>query len=72
MKNLLFVTCNLAAVLFVMTFVFALANCLFGLHLGFKGVKVPGNPLAVVAFLAVAGIFGGVTYFLNRNISSEE
>lgn len=68
MKNIIFVTCNLAAVAFVFVFIFALANYAFGLHLGLKGVKVPGNPFAVIAFLTVAGIFGGVTYFLNKKI----
>lgn len=66
MKNILFVICNLAAVTFVLAFVFALVNLVFGLHLGIKGVKVPGNPLAVMAFLTMAAIFGAVTYFLNR------
>lgn len=68
MKNILFLICNMAAVMFVFAFVFALANCVFGLRLGIRGAKVPGDPVAVVAFLVVAGIFGGVTYFLNKKI----
>jgi hypothetical protein len=68
MKNILFVICNMAAVTFVVAFVFALVNFLFGLHLGIKGNKVPGDPIAVAAFLVVAGIFGGVTFFLNKKI----
>lgn len=68
MKSILFLICNLAAVTFVLAFVFALVNFLFGLHLGIKGTKVPGDPVAVAAFLVVAGVFGGVTYFLNKKI----
>ena len=64
----LLIFCNLTAVIFVFAFIFGLANCLFGLHLGIRGTKIPGDPVAVVAFLVAAGVFGGVTFLLNRKI----
>jgi hypothetical protein len=73
MKNILFLICNLAAIAFVFAFLFAVANLVFGLHLGFRGAKIPGDPLAAVAFLVVAGVFGSVTYFLNKkNLTPQE
>jgi hypothetical protein len=72
MKNILLLICNLAAVAFVFAFLFSLANFLFGLHLGIKGVKIPGGPIAAAAFLVVAIVFAAVTYYLNRKSMTTE
>jgi hypothetical protein len=66
MKNVLLLICNLAAVAFVFAFLFSIANFVFGLHLGIKGVKIPGGPFAATSFLLVAVGFAAVTYYLNR------
>ena len=66
MRNVVLVVLNLACMGFVLVFVLALLNFLFGLHLGIKGTKVPGDPVAAVAFLVVAGICGSVGVMINR------
>ena len=48
----------------------SLANYLYGLKIGFKGSKLPSNPVFGVAFLVVAAIFFAAAYFVKRK--SEE
>lgn len=66
MRNVVLVVLNLACMGFVLVFVLALLNFLFGLHLGIKGTKVPGDPVAAAAFLVVAVICGSVGVMVNR------
>lgn len=72
MKNIVLVIVNLACVGFVLAFVLALLNYSLGLHLGIKGTKVPGDPVAAIAFLVVAGVCGGIGVFLNRRAMNSE
>jgi hypothetical protein len=66
MRNIVLVALNLACMGFVLAFVLALLNFVFGLHLGIKGTKVPGDPVSAIAFLVVAGICGGIGVMVNR------
>ena len=66
MRNIVLVVLNLACVGFVMVFLLALANFLFGSKLAIKGAIVPGHPGAAVLFLAVAFTCGGIGVALNR------
>ena len=72
MRNVVLVVLNLACMGFVLVFVLALLNFLFGLHLGIKGTKVPGDPVAALAFLLVAVICGVIGVMVNRrNLRAE-
>jgi hypothetical protein len=72
MRNVVLVVLNLACMGFVLVFVLALLNFLFGLHLGIKGTKVPGDPGAAIAFLVVAVICGGMGVLVNRRAMNSE
>jgi hypothetical protein len=72
MRNVVLVVLNLACMGFVLVFILALLNFLFGLHLGIKGTKVPGDPVAAIAFLVIAGICGGIGVLVNRRAMNSE
>jgi hypothetical protein len=72
MRNVVLVVLNLACMGFVLVFVLALLNFLFHLNLGIKGTRVPGDPVAVIAFLVIAGICGSVGVLVNRRAMNSE
>ena len=68
MKNFLVIAVNLGVVAFVLAALGTFLNYLFGLSIGFKGEKLPDDPVIGVAFLVMAAIFGGAAYFVNKKV----
>ena len=68
MKNFIVIAVNLGVVAFVLAALGTFLNYLFGLSIGFKGEKLPEDPVIGVVFLVMAAIFGGVAYFVNRKV----
>lgn len=66
MKDILLLICNVAWVVFSLVAIGTFLNYLFGLNIGYKGEKLPADPVSAVAFLVVAGIFGGVWLLMGR------
>lgn len=66
MRNFLLVVLNLASVAFVVVFLLAMANYLFGSKLSIKGAIIPGDPVAAIAFLVIAVMCGGIGVLVNR------
>ncbi|MBS1797215.1 MAG: hypothetical protein JSS81_25540 [Acidobacteria bacterium] len=72
MKKFLLLFLSLGTVAFVIAGVFAFINYLTGWHLGFKGEAVPGDPVMGVLFLVLAGVFGGLSRWMERKNAAPE
>jgi len=59
---------NLGVVAFILAALGTFLNSLFGLSIGFKGEKLPDDPVIGAVFLVMAALFGVAAYFLNRKI----
>jgi fumarate reductase subunit C len=66
MKNFIVIAVNLGVVAFVLAALGTFLNYLFGLSIGFKGEKLPDDPVIGAVFLVMAAIFGGAAYFVNK------
>lgn len=66
MRNIVLVILNLASVGFVLAFLLALANFLFGSKLAIKGAVIPGNIGFAIAFLLVSVTCGMIGVMVNR------
>lgn len=66
MKNFLVIAVNLGVAAFAMAAIGTFLNYLFGLSIGFKGSKLPNDPVIGVVFVVMAAAFGLVAYFVNR------
>lgn len=66
MKNFLVIAVNLGVVAFAFAALGTFLNYLFGLSIGFKGAKLPNDPVIGVVFVVMAAIFGAAAYFINR------
>ncbi len=67
MKNFLVIAVNLGVVAFILAALGTFVNYLFGLSIGFKGEKLPDDPVIGAVFVVMAGLFGVGAFFLNRS-----
>ena len=65
----IFLTLGIGA--FILAAVGTFLNYLFGLSIGFKGEKLPDDPVIGVVFLVMAGIFAGIAYILGRRAQDQ-
>lgn len=72
MKNFLVLVVNLGVVAFALAALGTFLNYLFGLSIGFKGSKLPNDPVIGVVFVVMAGLFGAAAWFLNRKSAAAQ
>ena len=72
MKNFLVLVVNLGVVAFALAALGTFLNYLFGLSIGFKGSKLPNDPVIGVVFTVMAGLFGAAAWFLNRKSAAAQ
>lgn len=61
----LFLTLGMGA--FTLAAIGSFLNYLFGLSIGFKGEKLPDDPVIAIVFLVMAAIFAGIAWLIGRN-----
>lgn len=61
----LFLTLGMGA--FILAAIGTFLNYLFGLSIGFKGEKLPDDPVIGAVFIVMAAIFAGIAYLVGRN-----
>jgi len=66
MKNFFLLCIQLGFVFFGLATIMAFLNYLTGWKIGIKGTAIPGDPVAAIAFLVVALICGGISFFITR------
>jgi hypothetical protein len=66
MRNFVVIAVNLGVAAFVMAALGTFLNYLFGFSIGFKGSKLPDDPVSGAAFLVMAALFGVAAFFVNR------
>jgi hypothetical protein len=64
----LFLTLGMGA--FILAAIGTFLNYLFGLSIGFKGEKLPDDPVIGVVFLVMAGIFAGIGWLVSRKAAA--
>lgn len=72
MKNFLVIVVNLSVVGFGLAAAGTFLNYLFGLSIGFKGTKLPNDPVIGIVFAAIAAICGAAAYFVNKKTETAQ
>lgn len=65
----LFLTLGMGA--FILAALGTFLNYLFGLSIGFKGEKLPADPVIGIVFVVMAVIFGGIAYVLGKRAAAK-
>lgn len=72
MKKFLAIAANLGVVAFIGAAIGTFLNYLFGMSIGFKGEKLPDDPVIGVVFVVMAALFGVGAFFLNRSVGASQ
>ena len=72
MKKSLAIAANLGVVAFIGAAIGTFLNYLFGLSIGFKGEKLPDDPVIGAIFVVMAALFGVGAFFLNRSMGASQ